>query len=88
MRINERMKVRTVAGENIVIMQGDGGADMTKVVALNESSMLLYEKLSGRDFEMADIVQLLTDTYEVDPATARSDAEVWVEQMRRNSLIV
>lgn len=82
------MKVRTVAGENIVIMQGDGGADMTKVVALNESSMLLYEKLSGRDFEMADIVQLLTDTYEVDPATARSDAEVWVEQMRRNSLIV
>lgn len=88
MRINERMKVRTVAGENIVIMQGDGGADMTKVVALNESSMLLYEKLSGRDFEMADIVQLLSDTYEVDPATARSDAEVWVEQMRRNSLIV
>lgn len=82
------MKVRTVAGENIVIMQGDGGADMTKVVALNESSMLLYEKLSGRDFEMADIVQLLSDTYEVDPATARSDAEVWVEQMRRNSLIV
>ena len=88
MRINERMKVRTVAGENIVIMQGDGGADMTKVVALNESSMLLYEKLSGRDFEMADIVQLLLDTYEVDPATARSDAEVWVEQMRRNNLIV
>ena len=40
MRFDERKKVRTVAGENIVIMQADGEADMTKVVALNESAML------------------------------------------------
>ena len=42
MRINEKMKVRTVAGENIVMIQGVEGTDMTRVVALNESAMVLY----------------------------------------------
>ena len=37
MRIDTRKRVRHVAGENIVMMQGDGAADMTKVVGLNES---------------------------------------------------
>ena len=88
MRFDERKKVRTVAGENIVIMQADGEADMTKVVALNESAMLVYEQLKGKDFAVADVARVLTDGYEVDEATAMADAEELVASMRREHLII
>lgn len=88
MRFDERKKVRTVAGENIVIMQADGEADMTKVVALNESAMLVYEQLKGKEFAVADVARVLTDEYEVDEATAMADAEVLVADMRKEHLII
>ena len=88
MRINEKMKIRNVAGENIVIMPSDDAADMTKDVALNESSLLLYNQLKGREFSLDDAVQLLLDNYDVDEATARKDAEAWLADMRKHRLIV
>ena len=88
MRFDERKKVRTVAGENIVIMQADGEADMTKVVALNESAMLVYEQLKGKEFAVAVVACVLTDGYEVDEATAMADAEELVASMRREHLII
>lgn len=88
MKINERMKVREVAGENIVIMQGVGGTDMTRVVALNESALLLYNALSEREFELSDVVHLLVDEYEVDEEAARKDAEAWVADMKKNNLVI
>lgn len=88
MRFDERKKVRTVAGENIVIMQADGEADMTKVVALNESAMLVYEQLKGKEFAVADVARVLTDEYDVDEATAMADAEVLVADMRKEHLIM
>lgn len=88
MRFDERKKVRTVAGENIVIMQADGEADMTKVVALNESAMLVYEQLKGKEFAVADVARVLIYGYEVDEATAMADAEELVASMRREHLII
>lgn len=88
MRFDERKKVRTVAGENIVIMQADGEADMTKVVALNESAMLVYEQLKGKEFAVADVARVLTDEYDVDEATALADAEALVASMRHEHLII
>ena len=82
------MKVREVAGENIVIMQGVGGTDMTRVVALNESALLLYNALSEREFELSDVVHLLVDEYEVDEEAARKDAEAWVADMKKNNLVI
>ena len=81
MKINERMKIRQVVGENVVIMPGVESTDMTRVVALNESAMLLYNALAGREFEVADV-------YEVDEDAARKDAEAWVADMKKNHLIV
>lgn len=88
MKINEKLKVRTVAGENIVITQGQESSDMTRVVALNESAFMLYNRLIGREFEVEDVARVLTDEYEVDEADARHDAEQWVSEMKKNSLII
>lgn len=88
MRIDKSKKVRSVSGENIVIMQAEGMADMTRVVALNASAMDLYNQLKEREFTVDDVVQALLEGYEVPFATARDDAAAWVDQMRQQGLIV
>ena len=88
MKIDTIKKVRQVAGENIVIMQAEDMADMTRVMSLNASALELYNQLKGREFDEQDVVDALTGTYDVDEATARADAREWLEQMRKEGLIV
>ena len=88
MRIDSRKKIRHVSGENIVLMPAAGTADMTQVVALNESALELYNILKECEFTLDDVVKAMLDTYEVDEATARADAEKWVGQMREQRLII
>ena len=56
MKFNPRMKVRQVAGENIVMRMGLGEADMTTVMALNDSSMLIYNHFGQRPFTTDEVV--------------------------------
>ena len=37
MKFKKEYKVRNIAGENVIIMQGELGSDATRVVALNLS---------------------------------------------------
>lgn len=87
MKIRESYKVREIAGEHVVIMQGRYGADMTRVISLNDSSLYLWNELQGREFDLRDVVRLLTLRYEVDEATAARDAEAWIGQLRECKLI-
>ncbi|MCR5444692.1 MAG: PqqD family protein [Bacteroidales bacterium] len=87
MKIDNRKKIRSVAGENVLIQQVDGAADMTRVVGLNESAMKLYNALKDSEFTIDDVVRQLTDTYDVDATTARRDAEAWLKQMREQGLL-
>ena len=48
MKIREEYKVREMAGEHVVIMQGRLGVDMTKIISLNESALYLWNALAGR----------------------------------------
>jgi hypothetical protein len=87
MRINQNCKVREIAGENVVIMQGRNGADLTQIITLNESALILWQALSGSDFEVEDAQRVFTENFEVDDATALRDAQQWVERMRECKLI-
>lgn len=88
MKINAKYKVRQVAGENIVLVQGRNPGDMTSVVAFNDSSLYLWNSLLDKDFEMEDVVSLLTERYEVDVAVAAKDAESWIKTLEEKGLLV
>lgn len=88
MRFSSNIKVRNIAGENVVIMQGQFGADLTRIVQLNNSSEWLLLELLDRDFEVSDIVDLLTSRYDVDAQTAEADAIKWVNTLRGYNLLV
>jgi len=88
MKIDDKYKIRSIAGENLIIMQGKGAADMTKVVSLNETSVWLFEQLAGRGFETADVAAKLVERYGIDRATADRDAGAWVDKLASCGVIV
>ena len=87
MKFREGFKVRSMAGENIVIMQGTAGSDMTRIISLNDSSLLLWNELQNKEFEVADVANILISNYEIDTATAEHDAKAWVEKLHECGLI-
>ena len=87
MKIKQGCKVREIAGENVVVMQGQSGTDFTRIITLNDSALLLWQSLENKDFTNEDVASVLTDNYEVDGATAARDAAAWVERMTECGLI-
>lgn len=87
MKFKEGYKVREIAGESVVIMQGRFGVDMTKIISLNSSSLLLWKALQNREFEVADVAAILLENYEVEASVAQADAEAWVAKLKECKLI-
>ena len=87
MIFKEGYKVRSMAGENVVIMQGSAGSDMTRIISLNDSSLLLWNELQGKEFEVADVAAILVETYGIDTEVAERDAKAWVEKLAECGLI-
>ena len=87
MKINTNYKLREVAGETIVVNQGTAGADMTRIISLNASAKLLYERLQGCEFGVEDAAKVLEDTYGIGHAQSMKDAAVWVEALQKCKVI-
>ncbi len=88
MKINTFFKVRNVAGENIILLQGKNSGDMTRVVAFNDSALLMWNTLQEKDFTLDDAVAVLLDNYDVEESVARADAQSWVDTIRENGLLI
>jgi len=81
MKIKNGLKIRTIADENVLILQGAVGVDMTKIVSFNETAKWLWDELIEKDFLLEDVVGLLVAHFKVDAATAQKDALAWIDQL-------
>lgn len=88
MKIDSKFKLRSIAGEHIIVNQGTVGADMTKIISLNSSACYLYEQLAGKDFTVADAARLLLDAYQIEEAVAERDAATWVDSLKKCHVII
>lgn len=87
MRIKETYKVRQIAGENLVVNQGKDHSDMTKVISLNSTSVLLWEGLQGKDFTLDDAADILVNRFGISREQALADAGRWAESLTRCGVI-
>ena len=87
MKIKSEYKVRQIAGENVLILQGCGNSDMTQIITLNDSALLLWKELEGKDFGAEDAVAVLCENYDVEETIAKSDAEAWIKRMQECGLV-
>ncbi|MBQ9639324.1 MAG: PqqD family protein [Bacteroidales bacterium] len=87
MRINSHFKLRRVADDHIVILQGHSAGDTTRVLQLNATAVYLWRQLQDRDFALDEVASLLTTRYEVDSNAAMRDALQWVDLLSQHNLI-
>lgn len=88
MKISPKFKVRTMAGQNVIIMQGRYGGDMTKIISLNETSLFLWNTFHDREFTVEDVAMALIGEYEVDRELAEKDAAAWCQKISECGLLV
>jgi hypothetical protein len=87
MKIKEKLKIRDIAGEKIVILEKDQQVEFTRVMVLNKTSEWLWNQLFGKDFEMEQVAGLLQSKYNVDESVALSDSLKWIETLKENDII-
>ena len=87
MKINPIYKLRSIAGETIVVNQRTAGMDMTRIISLNASAKLLYESLAEKEFTTEDAAHILTTTYGIGQEQALKDSQVWVDALMKCKVI-
>ncbi len=87
MRINSRYKLRNLAGESVLFLQGEVDGETSKLMTFNEASVLLWNNFCNKDFETEDVVNFILSEYDIDEQTARKDAQEWVEVLRNNGVL-
>lgn len=87
MKLIPGLKIREMAGEWVVIIQGRNVSDMTKVISLNTTSKYLWESVSDKDFDENFLVNALMERYKVDEDVAREDVKNWIEKLRKAGVV-
>lgn len=87
MKIKENYRVREIAGENLIVKQGESHADMTKVISLNNSALLLWNKLKREKFSLEDAAHILMNNYGIPKEQALVDAQKWVDALAACEII-
>lgn len=87
MRIKEGFKLRSLAGEFIVVGEGLSQVNFNRLISLNETAAFLWKELVDKEFNTNDITRLLCGRYEVEESVAATDAEKLIESWRDAGLL-
>lgn len=87
MRIRKGLKVRSIGGESIILLQGTYGVDSTRILSLNETSLFLWNLYSGKEFTTEQIITSLMQEFSINRSLATKDANAWINVLVQNRLI-
>ena len=79
--------LRQVCGENIIVAEGKENIDFSSIIAMNESSAYLWEKIGKDSFTPESMATMLTEEYDIDNATALEDATTLARQWMEAGII-
>ena len=74
--------MREIAGETILIPSGSAAKKFNGLITVNELGGFIWDILA-EDVSLDTIVERITAEYEVDADTARTDAEAFLDELRR-----
>mgnify|MGYP000847838804 FL=1 len=87
MKTKQGFILRNVCGENIIVAEGETNIDFSNIISMNETSAFLWNNIQGKEFIHDDLVDLLTETYQVDAQKALEDVTRLVENWKSAGII-
>lgn len=87
MRLKEKLTLRQVGKDYVIVEPEKGMVDMTKVFSLNESASWLWKQLEGIDFSEQSVADLLLERYDVQRERATDDARQWIDFLQSKGLL-
>ena len=87
MKISSKCKLREVAGEAIVVNQGEAVVNMARILSLNASARWLYGQLQGKEFSVEEAADLLVAQYGISRERALQDAGAWVDSLKQGGVL-
>lgn len=82
MQASKDYLVRSIAGETILIPSGAAAQKFNGLVTVNALGSFIWDVLQ-QPATLDELVARITEEYEVDDATARSDAEEFLAELRQ-----
>ena len=82
MQASKDYLVRSIAGETILIPSGAAAQKFNGLVTVNALGAFIWDVLQ-QPVTLDELVGRITEEYEVDDATARSDAEEFLAELRQ-----
>lgn len=83
MRIKDGFVLRQVCGENIVTGEGLEHVNFNKLISFNSSAAFLWNELTGKEFTIEEMAQILIDRYGIDKELAIKDStnlgKAWID---------
>lgn len=83
MKIKKGFILRQMCGENIVTAEGLEHINFNKLISLNSSAALLWEKVVGKEFTAEEMAQHLIEAYGIDMELALKDSkalcQAWID---------
>lgn len=87
LKLNSGFEVRNVCGENIVVAMGEHNIDFSHVIALNETSLLIWKMLEKGVEGIDEIVKAIMDDYEVDETICKADVQTILDQLAQYEIL-
>lgn len=88
MKLREGLSVRKVCNETVVVPEGMGNVNFSKIIGLNATAEFLWKKASEGDFTSEALVQSLCDEYDVTEEMATADVKSFVEKLKEEDIII
>ena len=79
--------LRQICGENVIIAEGEENIDFSNIISMNESSAYLWKNIQDKEFSEVELVKLLTEEYDVDEISAKSDVDSLVKSWLNAGII-
>lgn len=81
MKINEGFKLRSVAGENVVVPLGSAVSKLNGIIKLNDMGAFLWKCLQN-DRTEEELISAVMQEYEADRELVKKDVHSYLEKLR------
>jgi hypothetical protein len=87
MKTQKGYVLRDLGSEYVLVAEGAGAVDFTRMISMNASAAFLWEQVEGKDFDSNTLASLLMEQYGISRETADQDAAHLLQNWKDANLI-